>query len=251
MSLGLEGSVAIVTGVAGGIGRVFAKGLAEAGATVLACDIAETGAVQVVDEIVSDGFEASHFRVDQSDPQSALAMASAALERYGKIDILVNNASLFGTLERRSATEITAEEWRRVIGVNLDGVFFCCAAVLPHMVASGRGKIVNISSSAIFQARNRLPHYVAAKAGVIGLTHALAREYGAHGITVNALSPGSTDSGAAIVPREYAEAAVASRAIPRVQLPSDLLGGLLFLCSPLSDFFTGQNLVVDGGSNFT
>lgn len=237
----LDGRGALVTGAATGLGRVFAAALAAEGARVVVADIDGDRAQSTAQEIGAEGFA-----FDQSDMASVEALRDAA----GEIDILVNNASLFATLKRQPALEITPDEWRRVVAVNLDGVFHCCRAFVPAMVERGYGKVVSISSSSIFAAKNQLAHYVAAKAGVVGLTRALAREYGDAGVTVNALSPGATDSGAVNATPEYLESKVPARSIRRVQVPEDLVGALLFLCSPASDFITGQNLVVDGGTVF-
>lgn len=239
----LDGRSAVVTGSGAGIGRVFATALAAEGARVVVADIDGDGARAAAAEI---GSGATGLAFDQADMASVEALRDAA----GEIDILVNNASLFATLERKPALDITPAEWRRVVAVNLDGVFHCCRAFVPAMVERGYGKVVSISSSSIFAAKNQLAHYVAAKAGVVGLTRALAREYGDAGVTVNALSPGATDSGAAAATREYLESKVSARSIQRVQVPGDLVGALLFLCSPASDFITGQNLIVDGGTVF-
>jgi 3-oxoacyl-[acyl-carrier protein] reductase len=246
----LEGRVAIVTGAARGIGAAYARALAGAGAAVLVADLDGEGADQVADELRSAGARAAAAGFDQADWASVQTMVRTGEQRLGPIDILVNNASLYGTLRRKAALEIEPEEWERVVRVNLTGPFFCCRAVMPGMVERGYGKIVNVASGATFLAKNRLAHYVAAKSGVLGLTRALAREYGPKGIRVNSLSPGSTDSGAEIAPREYLETRLEGRAIPRIETPEDLVGALLFLCSPASDFMTGQNLVVDGGVVF-
>lgn len=239
----LEGRGAVVTGSASGLGRVFARALAAEGARVVVADVDGARAEAAAEEI---GGTASGVAFDQTDPASVDALRDAA----GAIDILVNNASLFSTLSRTSALDITPEEWRRVVEVNLNGPFYCCRAFLPAMIERGHGKVVNIASSSIFAAKNQLAHYVAAKTGVVGLTRALAREYGTAGITVNAVSPGATDSGAENATPEYLQSKVGVRSIQRVQVPDDLVGAVLFLCSPASDFLTGQNLVVDGGAVF-
>jgi 3-oxoacyl-[acyl-carrier protein] reductase len=242
----LEDRAAVVTGAAAGLGRVFAGRLAAAGARVVVADIDGDRARAAAQEIAATGATASGFAFDQADPASVDELRDAA----GEVDILVNNASLFATLDRKPALEIDPEEWRRVIAVNLDGPFHCCRAFMPAMAERGYGKVVSISSSSIFAAKNQLAHYVAAKAGLVGLTRALAREYGDAGITVNAVSPGATDSGAVNATPEYLESKVAARSIHRVQVPEDLVGAVLFLASPASDFITGQNLVVDGGGVF-
>jgi 3-oxoacyl-[acyl-carrier protein] reductase len=246
----LEGRVAAVTGAGQGIGTSYASVLARHGAAVMVADLDGEKAKRVADGLCAEGRRAAHAQFDQADLESVTAMVGAVERELGPIDILVNNASLYSTLERKDALDIDPAEWARVIDVNLTGPFLCCRAVLPGMVSRGYGKIVNIASGATFLAKNRLAHYVAAKSGVIGLTRALAREYSDKGVTVNALSPGSTDSGASNADREYLASRLSGRAINRIETPDDLVGALLFLCSPMSDFVTGQNLVVDGGVVF-
>lgn len=246
----LEGKRAVVTGAARGIGREFAFALANAGASVVLADINKAGAAQAAAEIAVDRGQTISCVLDQGDPDSVQAMAETVEAELGGVDILVNNAALFGGLQRKDALDITIDEWHRVVSINLTGVYLCCRAALPMMIRQEYGKIVNISSSSIYTAQNRLAHYVAAKSGVIGLTRALAREYSCFGITINALSPGSTDSGTVASTADYLQSRVASRSIPRVEVPGDLVGTLLFLSSPMSDFMTGQNLVCDGGAIF-
>lgn len=246
----LAGRVAILTGGGVGIGRTYAAALAAEGARVAVADIQGEAAEAVARKIVEDGGSAVGIAFDQSDVGSVEDMVATTERELGAPDLLVNNASLFSTLDRKDALEITPQQWARVIDVSLNGVFYCCRAALPGMVERGYGKVVNISSSSIFAAKNQLAHYVAAKTGVVGLTRALAREYGNRGITVNAISPGATDSGAEAATPEYLASKVAVRSIPRVQTAEDLVGPLVFLCSADSDFVTGQNLVVDGGASF-
>lgn len=246
----LEGRVAIVTGSGQGIGKAYAEILACHHASVMVADIEEEKACRVAEALQSSGARSAYCGFDQGDWGSVKAMVEKAEQDLGPVDILVNNASLYSTLKRKDALDIEPEEWERVIRVNLTGPFLCCRAALPGMIARGYGKIVNIASGATVLAKNRLAHYVAAKSGVIGLTRVMAREYSGRGITVNSLSPGSTDSGASISSKEYLASRLAGRAIERVETPDDLVGALLFLCSPMSDFMTGQNLIVDGGVVF-
>jgi 3-oxoacyl-[acyl-carrier protein] reductase len=242
--------VAIVTGAATGLGRSFATALSAEGARVAIADVQGQVANETAKTLAAAGAKCVGLAFDQGSPDSVSRMVSEAEAALGPVDILVNNASLFSALERKEALEIEPEEWSRVVNINLNGVYFCCRAVMPGMIARRSGKIVNIASGAIFTAKNNLAHYVAAKAGVIGLTRALAREYGEAGITVNAISPGATDSGSSISTPEYLQSKVGARSIPRVQVAEDLVGAVLFFSSPASDFITGQNLIVDGGANF-
>ena len=197
------------------------------------------------------GFEALGLGVDIASEDSTKAMVQATLDRFGAIDVLINNASLMSVLPRRSWLEIPVEEWDRVMAVNLRGMFLSCRAAFPAMKAQQRGKIVNISSSRVWEgAPNRL-HYTTSKAGVIGFTRALAREVGEFGITVNALTPGMTQSETQVASSSgnYLASRVAGRAIERVQVPADLVGAVMFLSSPASDFMTGQTINVDGGKS--
>src|SRR3954451_11669740 len=217
----LSGRVVIVTGGGKGIGKVYAAAFADAGARVVAADIDGDAAKAVADEIAASGGEVIPLRTDIAEPDSTEAMAAAALDRFGAIDVLVNNASLMSVLARRSWLEIPVEEWDRVMAVNLRGMFLSCRAVFPAMKAQGRGKIVNISSSRFFEGTPNRLHYTTSKAGVIGFTRALAREVGEFGITVNAVAPGITlsDTQVASSSGNYLGAHLAGRTIDRPQYP--------------------------------
>jgi 3-oxoacyl-[acyl-carrier protein] reductase len=246
-----SGRSVIVTGGGKGIGKVYAEEFAKAGARVVAADIDIDAAETVAETLNQAGFEAIGLGVDIASEAANNAMAQAALDRFGAIDVLVNNASLMSVLARRSWLEIPVEEWDRVMAVNLRGMFLTCRAVFPAMKAQKRGKIVNISSSRVWEgAPNRL-HYTTSKAGVIGFTRALAREVGEFGITVNALTPGMTQSETQVASSSgnYLATRIAGRAIERVQVPADLVGAVMFLSSPASDFMTGQTINVDGGKS--
>jgi NAD(P)-dependent dehydrogenase (short-subunit alcohol dehydrogenase family) len=168
---------------------------------------------------------------------------------YGRIDILINNAALFADLDLKPTEEIPVEEWDQLMGVNLRVTFLACKAVLPAMKAQSAGKTVNITSNTVFSGAPLMAQYVASKAGIIGFTRSLAREAGRHGICVNALAPGLTDTEGArnLMPDERFQAVTTLRALPRRQTPGDLVGTLLFLSSEESGFITGQALNVDGG----
>jgi 3-oxoacyl-[acyl-carrier protein] reductase len=247
----LTGRSVVITGGGKGIGKVYAEEFAKAGARVAAADIDTKAAEAVAEALRGSGLDAIGFGVDIASEESATAMAPTVLDRFGAIDVLVNNASLMSVLPRRSWLEIPVEEWDRVMAVNLRGMFLCCRAVFPAMKAQGRGKIVNISSSRVWEgAPNRL-HYTTSKAGVIGFTRALAREVGEFGITVNALTPGMTQSETQVASSSgnYLATRIAGRAMERVQVPADLVGAVMFLSSPASDFMTGQTINVDGGKS--
>jgi 3-oxoacyl-[acyl-carrier protein] reductase len=245
----LSGRTVIVTGGGKGIGKVYAQEFARAGARVVAADVDEAAAKGAADAIAAEDGVALGLGTDIASEDSVAAMARAALEEFGAIDVLINNASLMSVLPRRSWLEIPVEEWDRVMAVNLRGMFLACRAVFPAMKAQGRGKIVNISSSRFFEGSPNRLHYTTSKAGVIGFTRALAREVGEFGITVNAVAPGLTasDTQVASTSGNYLAARSSGRAIDRVQVPEDLVGAVMFLSSPASDFMTGQTLLVDGG----
>jgi 3-oxoacyl-[acyl-carrier protein] reductase len=245
----LTGRTVIVTGGGKGIGKVYAQEFAKAGACVVAADIDEAAAKAVAAAVAADGGAALGLGVDISSEAATQTMAEAALETFGAIDVLINNASLMSVLARRSWFEIPVDEWDRVMAVNLRGMFLCCRAVFPAMKAQQHGKIVNISSSRVFEGSPNRLHYTTSKAGVIGFTRALSREVGEFGITVNAIAPGLTasDTQVASTSGNYLAARSSGRAIDRVQVPDDLVGAVMFLSSPASDFMTGQTLLVDGG----
>src|SRR5262244_1895623 len=245
----LAGRSVIVTGGGKGIGKIYTQEFARAGAHVVAADMDEPAAKAVADALSSEGHAALAIGVDIASEASANAMAQAGLDRFGAIDVLINNASLMSVLARRSWLEIPIDEWDRVMAVNLRGMFLCCRAVFPAMKAQRRGKIVNISSSRVWEGTPNRLHYTTSKAGVIGLTRALAREVGEFGITVNAVTPGMTQSETQVQSSSanYLATRVAGRAIERVQVPDDLVGAVMFLSSAASDFMTGQTINVDGG----
>lgn len=243
----LNGRVAIVTGAAQGLGRAFAARLAADGAHVVVADRNGPRAASVAAEV--DGYSVE---VDVADEASVAALTSAVIDRYGGIDILVNNASLFSTLQMRPFEEIPVQEWDRVMAVNVRGTFLCTRAVTPAMRAAGYGKVVNISSATVWIGRPHYLHYVTSKMAVIGMTRALATELGPDNITVNAVTPGATETEiprATVTPPQIRQI-IAGQAIKRREVPGDLVGVVSFLCSPDSDFMTGQTLNVDGGAAF-
>jgi NAD(P)-dependent dehydrogenase (short-subunit alcohol dehydrogenase family) len=245
----LEGKVAIVTGAAQGIGAEYARGLAAAGAAVSLCDILDPQAV--VDEIVAAGGKAIGRVVDITDGAAVRNFAASTEEKLGGLHILVNNAALFVALSRKPLMEIETEEWDRVMQVNVRGSFECVKAVVPYMKAKGYGKIVNIASSTVNSGQPFLLHYVTSKGAIIAMTRSMARELGGAGIRVNVVSPGFTLSEGILNKPAYTpelKSSIASmRSIVRDQRPDDLIGTVVFLASPASDFITGQTLVVDGG----
>jgi 3-oxoacyl-[acyl-carrier protein] reductase len=245
----LTGRVVIITGGGKGIGKVYAQEFARVGARVLAADIDGAAAEAVAKDIRAVGGDAMGIETDISDADSTRVMAETARTKFGGIEVLVNNASLMSALPRRSWLEIPVEEWDRVMAVNLRGMFLACRAVFPAMRERGRGKIVNISSSRVWEGVPNRLHYTTSKAGVIGFTRALAREVGEFGITVNAVTPGLTlsDTQVSSSSSDHLAARSQGRALDRPQIPDDLVGTVMFLSCAASDFMTGQTINVDGG----
>lgn len=246
----LAGKSAIVTGAAQGIGAHYARGLAAAGASVCVCDMLDPG--PVVGEITQAGGRAIGHVADVSDPAAMAALARETAERFGGIGILVNNAAMFGSLQRGSFLEIDSATWDRVMAVNVRGTVEAVKAVTPYMRGRQYGKIVNISSTTVASGTPQLLHYVTSKGAIVAMTRSLARELGPDGIRVNCIAPGLTLSEAVIENGQFNEQVrsnvSAGRAIAREQVPEDLLGTLLYLCSEASDFVSGQTIIVDGGS---
>jgi NAD(P)-dependent dehydrogenase (short-subunit alcohol dehydrogenase family) len=249
----LAGRIAIVTGGAKGIGRHYSLALAQAGASVVVADIVD--GADVVEAIArAHGRESVMGAVfDVSDETSVKTLVARAVERFGRIDVLVNNAALFAPLHQTKCTEIDAGLWDRVMAVNLRGPFLMVKHVAPHMIARGYGKIINVGSGTAYRGLPWMLHYVTSKGGILAFTRALSRELGEHGIRVNTLSPGFvlSDTVVAENPEHVATArpsVLQIRALKRDAYPEDLLGALVFLASAESDFITGQTLAVDGGS---
>jgi 3-oxoacyl-[acyl-carrier protein] reductase len=245
----LTGRVAIVTGAGQGIGRAFARALAECGAMPVIAEINEAKAAAVATEIMDTGGKAFAVTTDIADPASIEEMVEAVTDEFGRIDILINNAGIFSTLEMRPFDQIPLEEWERVLRVNLTGPFLCARAVLPVMRRAKWGRIVNIASGAVRLGRPNYLHYIATKAALAGMSLSMARELGGDGITVNAILPGATftEIERKTVTPEQKQRIIAMQCIPRAETPDDLIGTMLYLASPASAFVTGQNINLDGG----
>ena len=245
----LEGTSAIVTGAAQGIGATYARALAAEGARVSVCDLDPPDTV--VQAIQAAGGEAIGRICDVSNPEAVSALVRATEQAFGGVQVLVNNAALFGKIARKPFAEIDSDEWDRVMTVNTRGPFECVKAVLPVMRRQRYGKIINIASGTVFKGTPMMLHYVASKGAVIAMTRAMARELGEHGICCNALAPGLTLSDTIKGRNDYGGLRtlnVESRSLKREETPDDLVGALLFLASHDSDFMTGQTLLIDGGS---
>ena len=236
-----------------GIGRHYARGLVAEGARVMIADIAESRdraqgiAAKFGTDVVASAF------CDVSDEKAVKMVVATTLDRFGRIDILVNNAALYSTLVETPLIEIDVDTWDRVMEVNVRGMFLMSKHVAPAMIAQRYGKIINIGSGTAFRGIANMLPYVTSKGAVMAFTRALSRELGPHSICVNTLAPGFTlsDSVMANNPEHVSSArepAIQRRAIKRDERPEDLLGALVFLASADSDFVTGQTVAVDGGA---
>lgn len=241
--------VVLVTGAGQGIGREYALQFAAAGAHVVVAEINAESADRVVREIESAGGSALAVLSDVSNAESVQELIDRTIVRYGRIDALINNAAIFSTITMRGFEQIPLDEWNQVLRVNVDGPYLCSRAVVPHMRAAGFGRIINISSGSVPQGVPNYLHYVTSKSAVVGMTYAMARELGEHAITVNAIQPGGTFTE---VPRatltEQGKANLLSKqCIHREEVPTDLVGLAIFLCTPAASFITGQVIACDGG----
>ncbi|MBO0872671.1 MAG: SDR family oxidoreductase [Pseudonocardia sp.] len=248
----LTGRVAVVTGAGHGIGRAYARRLAEDGAAIVVAEIDADAGKQTAEQILESGGKALAVPTDVSDGDSLAAMVDAATAEFGQIDILVNNAAIFASIpiSRSQFDQIDPAEWELVLRVNLTGTWLACRAVVPVMRRAGYGKIINISSDTAFKGVRGRAHYVATKAGVVGLTRVLAHELGPDGIRVNCLAPGSTLSEESVDDEllETKRMKARAQALPGVLTPEDMVGTLSFLASPASDSLTGQTLLVNKGA---
>lgn len=247
---GLKGKVVVITGAAGGLGREFALGFAAEGAKIVAADVQLAGVEETAKLVEAAGGEALAVQVDVTKKASAEAMVDSAINHFGQIDVLVNNAAIYATLKREKFTDIDEADWDRVMNVNVKGAWLVSAAVYPKMAQPG-GRIVNIASATVFSGSPLWMHYVASKSAVIGMTRVMAKEVGVNGVTVNAIAPGFTLTEASLSLIENAENYGVDRgALKRASQPEDIVGAAIFLASDKADFITGQTLVVDGGKQF-
>jgi NAD(P)-dependent dehydrogenase (short-subunit alcohol dehydrogenase family) len=251
----LEGRTAIVTGGAVGIGRHYSEALAAEGAQVMIADIKD-GSALAAEIAAKHGRNSTDSMVfDVSDEAQCKALVDKTVERFGKIDILINNAALYAPLPSLKIADMDTELWNKVMAINIRGPMLMVKHVAPHMIAKKSGKIVNIGSGTVARGIPDFSHYVTSKGAVTAFTRCIARELGPHGICVNTLAPGYTLSDTGLTNAYHVEqskaAAIQRRSIKRDQFPEDLLGSLIYLCSSDSDFMTGQLLAVDGGANNT
>lgn len=244
----LDNKTAVITGAAQGIGAMMAKAMADEGANVLVTDVADTS--DAVKAITDSGGKAQGMKVDITSNDDLNAMVQHATEEMGGLDIMVNNAAIFATLTPKPFFQIDDDEFDMIMKVNVRGVHQVMRAIAPTMIKAGGGKVVNIASGTFFYGPPGLSHYTASKGAVIALTRGHARELGDKNIQVNAIAPGLTESEGVRANDGFDMArgpTVASRSIKREMVPEDLLGSLLFLCTPDSNFLTGQTINVDGG----
>jgi len=245
----LKGRVAIITGAGQGIGRAFAKAFAAQGAVAVIAERNRERGEAVAAEIAAAGGRSRAITTDVADPDSVATMAKALDSEFGRIDILINNAAIFSTLEMRPFDQIPLDEWEDVLRVNVTGAFLCARAVVSAMRRARFGRIINIASGAVTLGRPNYLHYITSKAALDGMTRSLARELGPHGITVNAILPGATftEIERKTVTPAQKERIIAMQCIPRAEVPEDLVGTVLFLASEASAFVTGQSINLDGG----
>jgi NAD(P)-dependent dehydrogenase (short-subunit alcohol dehydrogenase family) len=248
----LADKVAIITGAATGIGFVYARRFVAEGAKVVLADVVDPGPPS---EKLGADDRVLAVRTDVSDARAVRAMADAAVARFGRIDVLVNNAAIFATLKPQRFDEIPDAEWDRVMAVNVKGIWNCARAVVPVMRTQGGGRIVNVASAIVAKGTAMLLHYVTSKGAVVAMTRALARELGPDGITVNAVAPGLILSDSVQANPDItgfqAAAVMQVRSLKRDAFPEDVEGTVVFLASDDSAFMSGQTLVVDGGSVFS
>jgi len=244
----LEGRVAIVTGGGKGLGRAFCEGFAREGANVLAVTRKDMqGLEETIKRVRALGVEGEYLQIDVTSRADTEKMAKAAIDRFRKIDILVNNAAFYYGVQRKSFYEISEEEWDMMMAVNVKGTWLSTIAVFPYMKEAGKGKIVNMTSEVFFTGSQGFVHYVATKGAVVGLTRALAIELGPHNICINAVAPGFTDTEASRTIADITKYDTSKTPLRRLGTAEDIVGATIFLSSDEADFITGQTILVDGG----
>ncbi|PWC87528.1 short-chain dehydrogenase [Azospirillum sp. TSH100] len=246
----MQDRIVVVTGAGQGIGRELARQFAAAGAVVAVADLNLAKAQAVQNEIEEAGGRARAVMVDVGSKDSVEAMVATTVEQFGRIDVLVNNAAIFATLNKVVFDQIPLEEWERVLRINITGTYLCACAVAPVMREAKWGRIINISSDSVPRGVANYLHYVTSKSAIIGMTNAMARELGPHGITVNCIRPGAIATEVERIhnPTEaFRIRVLGEQCLPKGQLPEDLAGAIIFLATPAAGFVTGQTIAVDGG----
>jgi 3-oxoacyl-[acyl-carrier protein] reductase len=248
----MDGKVVVVTGGGNGIGRAYCQGIAKEGGSVVVGDINGAAATGVAKAIADSGGKAVGVEVDVANSTSCKDMAKKALDSFGKIDGLINNAAIFMSVPvtKGGWQDIDEQEWDRVMAVNVKGLWLSSRAVVPAMQQRKQGSIVNISSNMAFNGGLTMMHYVTSKAAVVGFSRVLARELGADNIRVNTLAPGATMSEERATEQALKnyERSASTRILKRIEQPEDLVGTALYLLSDLSTFVTGQTILVNGGA---
>lgn len=249
---GLTDKVVIITGSGQGIGRAYAERFAEEGSKVVIAEQNAERGETVAEALRQKGFPAHFVSTDVSNAKSCQHLVDDTLAAFGRVDVLVNNAAIFSTIKMKPFWELSEAEWDSLMAVNLKGVWLTTRAVFAPMRDQGKGSVVNIASSVVFIGRPNYLHYVAAKAGVVGMTRAMAKEAGHYGIRVNAVTPGATytEIPRETVTAEQKAAMVQQQCIARPEEPGDLVGTVCFLASEESAFISGQTINVDGGLAF-
>ncbi len=250
--MGLQGRVAVVTGAATGLGKIYALRLASEGADVCVADINKEGVEKTADLVREKGRKAIAIKMDVTSEDETVKGAKLTFDTFKRIDILVNNAGIVRNVQRIPLQDLTLSEWNRIINVNLTGTFLASKAFAPYIIQTGKGKVINISSGVALHGTALRQDYAASKAGVIGFTRALAVDLGPHNINVNVVTPAGVEASEARgeAPRQLPVNSQSGRYIQRQLLPKDLEGVIAFLASDDSDMITGQVINVDGGRVF-
>ena len=247
----LYNKVAIITGSARGLGKAFALRFAKEGANLTVCDLHDCG--PVAEEIEVLGKEVMPLKIDISSEKETAEMVKRTVERFGRIDILINNAAVIGGLDipdfMKPADELTPADWDKMLGVNVKGTFLCCKAVIPHMKKQKKGNIVNIASTAGFYGSKDFLHYSTSKGGIITMTRGLATALGEYNINVNAIAPGvvMTATMQALLPKGAEKHLLDNQILKRPLQPEDIAASVVFLASEEASMITGQVLAVNAG----